>query len=72
MRALGTLREKAHENFLDDIQIFVKVAEFESITRAARSWGLPISTASRRLSVLESELAAVIPTDEKSALIFVG
>jgi DNA-binding transcriptional LysR family regulator len=42
---------------LDDLQIFVKVAEFESITRAARSLGLPISTVSRRLSVLESELA---------------
>ena len=41
---------------LDDILIFVKVAQFESITRAARSLGMPISTVSRRLSVLESEL----------------
>jgi DNA-binding transcriptional LysR family regulator len=41
---------------LDDILIFVKVAQFESITRAARSIGMPISTVSRRLSVLESEL----------------
>ena len=41
---------------LDNIPIFVRVAQFESITRAARSLGMPISTVSRRLSVLESEL----------------
>ena len=41
---------------LDNVLIFVKVAQFESITRAARSLGMPISTVSRRLSVLESEL----------------
>jgi DNA-binding transcriptional LysR family regulator len=41
---------------LDDILVFVKVAQFESISRAARSLGLPISTVSRRLSVLESNL----------------
>ena len=41
---------------LDDILIFVKVAQFESISRAARSLGMPISTVSRRLSVLESNL----------------
>ena len=41
---------------LDDVQIFVKVAQFESISRAARSLGMPISTVSRRLSVLESNL----------------
>ena len=41
---------------LDNLLIFVKVAQFESITRAARSLGMPISTVSRRLSVLESEL----------------
>src|SRR5258705_789102 len=41
---------------LDDVLIFVKVAKFESISRAARSLGMPISTVSRRLSVLESQL----------------
>jgi DNA-binding transcriptional LysR family regulator len=41
---------------LDDVLIFVKVAQFESISRAARSLGMPISTVSRRLSVLESQL----------------
>ena len=42
--------------YLDDVLIFVKVAQFESISRAARSLGMPISTVSRRLSVLESNL----------------
>jgi DNA-binding transcriptional LysR family regulator len=41
---------------LDDVVIFVKVAQFESISGAARSLGMPISTVSRRLSVLESKL----------------
>jgi DNA-binding transcriptional LysR family regulator len=41
---------------LGNILIFVKVAQFESITRAARSLGMPISTVSRRLSALESAL----------------
>src|SRR3979490_1001932 len=36
--------------------IFVKVPEFESISRASRSLGMPISTVSRRLSVMESKL----------------
>ena len=40
----------------DDVLTFVKVAQFESISRAARSLGMPISTVSRRLSVLESTL----------------
>jgi DNA-binding transcriptional LysR family regulator len=41
---------------LDDVLTFVKVAQFESISRAARSLGMPISTVSRRLSMLESKL----------------
>jgi DNA-binding transcriptional LysR family regulator len=41
---------------LDDVLIFIKVAQFESISRAGRSLGMPISTVSRRLSVLESKL----------------
>src|ERR1700739_757907 len=45
---------------LNNILIFAKVAQFESITRAARSLGMPISTVSRRLSVLESELGVVL------------
>ena len=45
---------------LDNILIFVKVAQYESISRAARSLGMPISTVSRRLSVLESQLGATL------------
>jgi DNA-binding transcriptional LysR family regulator len=41
---------------LDRILVFVKVAQFESISKAARSLGMPISTVSRKLSVLESTL----------------
>jgi len=41
---------------LDSVVVFVRVAQFESITRAARSLGMPISTVSRRLSLLESGL----------------
>ena len=33
---------------LDDVLIFVKVAQFESISRSARSLAMPISTVSRR------------------------
>jgi len=43
---------------LDDILIFIKVAQFESISKAARSLGMPVSTVSRRLAVLESALGA--------------
>src|SRR5260221_7353215 len=46
---------------LDDVLIFVKVAQFESISRAARSLGMPISTVSRRLSMLESQLGVSPP-----------
>jgi DNA-binding transcriptional LysR family regulator len=45
---------------LDNILIFVKVAQFESISRAARSLGMPISTVSRRLSVLETDLGVTL------------
>jgi DNA-binding transcriptional LysR family regulator len=41
---------------LDNIMVFVKVAEFESISKAARALDMPISTVSRKLSVLESGL----------------
>jgi DNA-binding transcriptional LysR family regulator len=41
---------------LDNILVFVKVAQFESISKAARSLGMPISTVSRKLAALESTL----------------
>jgi DNA-binding transcriptional LysR family regulator len=45
---------------LNNMLIFAKVAQFESITGAARSLGMPISTVSRRLSTLESELGVAL------------
>jgi DNA-binding transcriptional LysR family regulator len=41
---------------LDNILVFTKVAEYESISKAARALDMPISTVSRKLSALESEL----------------
>lgn len=43
---------------LNDILIFTQVAQFESISKAARALGMSISTVSRRLSALESALGA--------------
>src|SRR5688572_11535056 len=45
---------------LDNVVIFVRVAQYESISRAARALGMPISTVSRRLSVLESQLGVTL------------
>jgi hypothetical protein len=50
---------------LDDVLIFVKLAQFESISRAARSLGVPISTVSRRLSVAGVEARRVAPEAHK-------
>jgi len=41
---------------LNDVRIFVTVAQFESISKAARSLGRSVSTVSRRLGFLESAL----------------
>jgi DNA-binding transcriptional LysR family regulator len=41
---------------LNDVLVFAKVAQFESISKAARSLGMSVSTVSRRLSFLESAL----------------
>lgn len=45
---------------LNDIAIFVKVAQFESFSRAALSLGMPVSTVSRRVSELEGELGVTL------------
>jgi DNA-binding transcriptional LysR family regulator len=45
---------------LDNILVFVKVAEFESISKAARALDMPISSVSRRLSALESALGVAL------------
>jgi DNA-binding transcriptional LysR family regulator len=45
---------------LDNVLVFVKVAEFESISKAARSLDMPISTVSRKLRALESDLGVTL------------
>jgi DNA-binding transcriptional LysR family regulator len=45
---------------LNDIAIFVKVAQFESFSRAAHALGMPVSTVSRRVSQLEQQLGATL------------
>jgi DNA-binding transcriptional LysR family regulator len=45
---------------LNDIAIFVKVAQFESFSRAAHSLGMPVSTVSRRVSELEQQLGVTL------------
>jgi DNA-binding transcriptional LysR family regulator len=45
---------------LNDIAVFVKVVQFESFSRAARSLGMPISTVSRKLSALEAQLGVTL------------
>jgi DNA-binding transcriptional LysR family regulator len=42
--------------YLDKILVFVKVAQFESISKAAQALDMPTSTVSRKLSALESDL----------------
>jgi DNA-binding transcriptional LysR family regulator len=45
---------------LNDIAVFVKVAQFESFSRAAHAMGMPVSTVSRKVSVLEAELGVTL------------
>ena len=45
---------------LNDIAVFVKVAQLESFSRAARSLGMPVSTVSRRVSELEQALGVTL------------
>ena len=45
---------------LNDIAVFVKVAQFESFTRAARALGMPVSTVSRKVTSLEDQLGVTL------------
>jgi len=40
---------------LNDIAIFAKVAQLESFSRAARAFGMPVSTVSRRVTALDAD-----------------
>src|SRR6266478_9287685 len=45
---------------LNDIAVFVRVAQFESFSRAAQALGMPVSTVSRKVSALEAELGVTL------------
>ena len=45
---------------LNDIAVFVKVAQFESFSRAAHALGMPVSTVSRKVSALEDQLGVTL------------
>jgi len=45
---------------LNNIAVFIKVAQFESFSRAAHSLGMPVSTVSRKVSDLEEQLGVTL------------
>jgi len=45
---------------LNDIAVFVRVAQFESFSRAARALGMPVSTVSRRVTALEERFGVTL------------
>jgi DNA-binding transcriptional LysR family regulator len=45
---------------LNNIAVFVKVAQFESFTRAAHAMRMPVSTVSRKVSELEAKLGVTL------------
>ncbi len=45
---------------LNDVAVFVRVAQFESFSRAARALGMPVSTVSRKVTALEEHLGVTL------------
>lgn len=45
---------------LNDIAVFVRVAQFESFSRAAHALGMPVSTVSRKVTALEELLGVTL------------
>src|ERR1700735_1496842 len=45
---------------LNDIAVFVRVAQFGSFSRAAQALGMPVSTVSRRVTALEERLGGTL------------
>ncbi|MCC8404624.1 LysR family transcriptional regulator [Paraburkholderia sp. MMS20-SJTN17] len=45
---------------LNDIAIFVRVAQFRSFSRAAQALGMPVSTVSRKVNALEERLGVIL------------
>jgi DNA-binding transcriptional LysR family regulator len=51
-----SLMQKSGVADLNDIAVFVKVAQFESFSRAAHALGMPVSTVSHGVTALEERL----------------
>src|ERR1700727_2849292 len=45
---------------LNDLAVFVRVAQFESFSRAAHALGMPVSTVSRKVTALEERLGVTL------------
>jgi DNA-binding transcriptional LysR family regulator len=45
---------------LNDVAVFVRVAQLESFSRAARALGMPVSTVSRKVTALEQRLGVTL------------
>jgi DNA-binding transcriptional LysR family regulator len=45
---------------LNDIALFVRVAQFGSFSRAAHALGMPVSTVSRNVTALEERLGVTL------------
>jgi DNA-binding transcriptional LysR family regulator len=45
---------------LNDVVVFVRVAQFESFSRAAHALGMPVSTVSRKVTALEERLGVTL------------
>lgn len=54
---------------LDDIDLFLQVASYGSVNKAARRTGLPKSTVSRRLAALEDALGASLFVRDASGIV---
>jgi DNA-binding transcriptional LysR family regulator len=52
--------QKSGVTDLSDIAVFVRVAQFESFSRAAHALGMPVSTVSRKVTALEERLGVTL------------
>jgi DNA-binding transcriptional LysR family regulator len=52
--------QKSGMTDLNDIAVFVRVAQFQSFSRAAHALGMPVSTVSRKVTALEERLGVTL------------
>jgi DNA-binding transcriptional LysR family regulator len=52
--------QKSNMADLNNIAVFVRVAQFESFSRAAHALGMPVSTVSRKVTALEERLGVTL------------